>query len=307
MSWLSEAVDSLFGGGDDKAKKRRQQEEAARLAAEKAAQEQAQAEWASGLDKSKSGAYGSANDFFTSLGLDPTAYESSIDDYINQAYGGLQYGDDYSQIGGGVGQAVFDQETGKLRARAGGDVDKTFGGNWLDSYITDTVDDEAIANILGEQRGSADEYLQNLYDRGVLTETGYQGGQSEIERQFGAGGDLLSQLGGGLINSARSGFEGIADRAAGDAASASLFGGFDIGDYTSQIDADLASFLDSLEGNLRGQAGDLFSTGGILGKAGVAQGAQNIGQKKNPKSAAVLGQYGEDEEEDDRSAVSDVF
>jgi hypothetical protein len=117
----------------EEAERRRKEEldrEERKLADEKAEKERKIAERAA--RRTQAGAQGrsSINTHLTGLGLDPSEYGGSIDDLINSVLMGISPEDENpGSYFTGITDKFVDTETGRLRSRAGRDLDKLFGSS----------------------------------------------------------------------------------------------------------------------------------------------------------------------------------
>ena len=147
-----------------------------------------------------------------------------------------------------------------------------FQSSWLPGGATDTLEGEYYT----KQRADADEYLNNLLKRKVITDTGYKAGVSELDRQSTGVRTKLDSLGQMLLNQERDTLAGYADRARAGASSLPVGGAFDFTPYQSGAEGELASFNSKL-GDLYGSQvpSDLFDKTVLASIAGGAQGAGN--------------------------------
>lgn len=154
----------------------------------------------------------------------------------------------------------------------GGAFAPEFQSSWLPSNATDALEGE----FYSKQRASADDYLNNLLKRGVITQTGFNAGTGELDRQSAGVRTKLDSLGQMLLNQERDTLGGYADRARGAASSLPVGGTFDITPFTTGAQGELSSFQSKL-GDLYGSQvpSDLFDKTVLASIAGGAQGAGN--------------------------------
>lgn len=295
MSWLS----NMFGGGDttdyvaqqaefDRQKKAKKAEQQAR---EEAAAKKA--ELATLRTNSANMARDEANQYFTSQGLDPTQYSSQIDSRINQLLGTIAE-DDPNPAGyfTGLGENIYDAEQSGARSRALRSVDPVFGQDFDRSLIGDTFDDQYLNDIGTEQRGIADQMVENMRKRGVITDTGKAAALADLDRQGAGVRTTLNELGTGLLESGRESLRGVADRARTNASNLSLGQNFDVSGYQNEVDQKFNDFLSGFNDSLRSRIPtDLYDVGGLAAIAGAGQGAQNTAFDPN----AAQGLFQEDQ------------
>jgi hypothetical protein len=170
-----------------------------------------------------------------------------------------------------------EQELGTLRSGALSSLGGTFAPEFERSLIPSTYDDPFIASAYASERGKADEYLNNLLKRGVITQAGYTGGQQAVGEQEAGVRSQLQTLGDQLLEAQRGKLTDVANRARGTASTLELGQTFDPNIYSNE--------LNTTVGDIGSQFGDLYSASapkglfdlsGLASKAGAAQGAQNL-------------------------------
>lgn len=249
-----------------------------------------------------------AKNYFSQQGLVPDQYTSAIDDAINNALAGVPTDDpNPGTYFKDIGEKVYGTETTNARNKALRDVNQRFQPDFENSRINDNVDDATLSAIEQEQEGGANEYIQRLLDRGVITDTGYQAAQRDIGRQANSAKARLNEIGTGEVAGGRQKLRDIANRGRQTSQNLSLGDPFDVGTYSSEVDNAFNDFLNSLGTDLRAKAPtDLFSTGGLAAIAGAGQGAQNT--KFNPKAlAGIPGVDDENQDEENRLQSENVF
>jgi hypothetical protein len=123
----------------------------------------------------------------------------------------------------------------EYRNTALGRVNAEFQPEFERSLVPDTYDDPYIAEAYGQQAGKADEYLNNLLKRKVITDAGYKGGLANKEEQ-GAG--VRTELGGlseAMLEAQRGKLTGVADRARSAASGLQLGQTLDPSIYSNEI------------------------------------------------------------------------
>lgn len=272
----------------------------AQAAAEaKAAQDKAAADAANQLYRTNASgaARNSANQYFSNLGLNPADYSGDIDTKINEILG-LSAPDD-KDLGShlsGLGESIYNSRQNAARTQALRGVDSTFAPDFERSRISDSADDPFLADINNEQRGKADTYIQNLFKRGVINQTGVQGAESNLDQQGAKVRTTLDDLGRGVLNSGRDQLSSIANRGRANASSLRLGQSFDPNTYKNEADTANTDFWSKFGDNLRSRIpSNLYDTSNLASIAGGAQGAQNL--KFDPSALAgkaVPGQTNDD-------------
>jgi len=228
--------------------------------------------------------------YFQNMGLDPTQYGADIDQAIASARAGVP---DLASPGSaftGLGQRLYTDLENALRARSMREA------NTLDPMgrIENTADDSIIAEILNRERGEANQYAQNLLDRGVITESGFTGIQGDLEQQGARAQGLLTGLGDNLLAGGQGELDALFGQAKGDAGGLLLGEDFNAQNYQEDINKSFDDFMTNLGSQFEAQLpGDLFKTSGLGSVAGAAQGAQNTKYDRN----ALSGIYDDPDEE----------
>ncbi len=268
--------------------------EAREAAERKAAQERAD------FDARLSGAYTtglqSAQDYFTSMGLDPNDYIGAITSRANSVRGTVPILDGSpGTYFDNLGKQVYDTERTSLQNQNVRTLNNMFGNNYADTRITNDLDDATINAILGEQLSSAEQYVNNLLGRGVITNAGAQAALKNVQNQKGAAQSKLSELGMGQLASGKTSLNNIINSGKSAASNLDLGDIFDPYSYQSKVDSEFENFINNLGTNLRASApSDLFSTSGLAGIAGAAQGGQNTVYDPNAL-AGIFDQQNNDE------------
>jgi len=276
----------LFGGGNDKLQLlyQMQKDQQARSDAATAAARDAQT--AADLRNTNLSRRGQAVDsaraeaqsYLSSLGLDPAAYSSDIDQTINDALSSTAEDDpNIGQYISNLGEQVYNNKTNSLRSAAGRNVDLAFGPDYSYSKIADTLDDPILAEIGNQQRSKADDYVNNLVKRGVLTASGQGAAERNLDDQSARVRSILNELGKSSLDTGRSNLDAIANRARQTASTLTLGNNFDPGAYTSEASKAFDDFVsglgDSIKSKLPGTP--LYDTSTLAAIGGSAQGAGN--------------------------------
>lgn len=223
-------------------------------------------------------ARGSANQYFQNLGLDPSGYSGDIDTKINEILGLSAPGDkDLGSHFAGLGESIYNSRQNAARTQALRGVDSTFAPDFERSRISDSADDPFLADINNEQRGKADTYINNLFKRGVINQTGVQGAEKNLDDQGARVRTTLDDLGRGVLDSGRQSLSDIANRGRTNASTLRLGQTFDPNTYSGQADTAYNDFSSRLGDNIRSRIpSNLYDTSNLASIAGGAQGAQNL-------------------------------
>ena len=245
-----------------------------------------------------------ADDYFASMGLDPHDYSSTIQNTLNSIMAGISPDD--PNPGGyfsNVGETVYDKAQTGARNKYARTFDDIFAPNFETQRIADTADDPVLAAINAQMRGDSDTYLNNLLSRGVITATGLDAGEKNLDRQSSAVMARLNEIGNTELASGRSKLTGIANKGRQAADTYKLGSQFDPYQYSTDVDAAFADFMNSLGGNIRAKAqGNFYDTSGLAAIAGQGQGAQNT--KFSPNALAGIT---DNEDDQNRQSSTNVF
>ena len=231
-----------------------------------------------------------ANQLLTSYGLDPAAYQEQLNSYLDSKQAGLQDNTDdpYSTFNpDDLISTITGQETNLRRQTLGNEVNTKFGANYGNKVVSDSFLDSAINDILAEQQGTADTYLQRAADRGILNDTGRTAAANKIAQDRARGQSQLSSLAGGVIDKYQSQGDEVAGKAQQGASGYTLGSNFNIGDYEQQGTGIVESANKNARGDLLNALGgqNFFDTSSLVNIGGQAQGA--TGLVDNTLAAAV--------------------
>jgi len=213
-------------------------------------------------------------------GLDPSLYMQAIAAQYDQMTSQASLAKDpYSIYSDDIATNVVKAENAAKQNAFMADFEKQFGVGADQAALPSTILDDAINNILGEQKTEAQLQLDRGKARGIYNDVGYNAGQSALGTAEAAARSELGALGSGYVDQWRGGLNEIDDRAF------NAYQSFPTGSSAFSLDPYIAERNDYLtrtkanaEGTLRGGLGgrNFFDFGKIGGKVGTAQGALNL-------------------------------
>lgn len=245
------------------------------------------------LEGAVSGATNKAKKHFADLGY--TVSDDIINSIISDAKARVPIDDSRpdSYFTSDVFDAGLNKAQDRVRTVNTGKVAAQFAPGFERSYVTDTLDDNILNTILGEQSNTAMTALKYNKDRGVINDAGYNEATSRFNNQSGAARSTLTDIGDSVLGKIRSGVRDIAGEA-GTAASSWAFGNpsFDLSPYISRTNDFVNQSKTNLEGKIRSAVGDtqLFDIPSILAAAGTAQGPINLTPQGQDQMVAGLDQ-----------------
>lgn len=174
-----------------------------------------------------------------------------------------------------AGPSLEDQRNAFLR-----EVNTRFKPGHEYEAVGSNLLDDAINSILGEQRGSAEQFLERGKARGIYNDVGYNAGRSALENAASVARSDLSRLGSGVIDQYRSKLDAIGDEAYSTASAydPATTPTFSLDPYISRYNETLGRAQTNAAGDLRGVLGgkNYFDFGSIGNRVGQAQGALNL-------------------------------
>jgi hypothetical protein len=167
-------------------------------------------------------------------------------------------------------------------------INTRYAPGFESSYLPDTYDDPLAGTLYGEERGKAEDYLNNLLKRGVITQTGFEAGGKDLDTQGARVRTQLQDIGKTLLDQERSKLGGIIDTGRQRAGSLGVNEAFDFTPYDTQVQSSLGDFGSKFSDAFRANIpGDLFDTSKLASIAGGAQGAGNLGFDPNAVAGAT--------------------
>lgn len=250
-------------------------EAAAALAAQQKAEEDARL---AALREAAAGtARSSAQRYFQQRGLDPAQYSGDIESELQDLLSTVNTQDPNPGLYlRNLGEQTFQNLQNAQRESATRQANLAFGPDYANQRISSTLDDPILADIDAAQRGRADEYIQNLLKRHVITDTGAAGARRNLEEQGAAVRSQLGQIGSDVLSEGRGKLSDILGRARSSAGNVQLGQNYDIAPYQNELDQAYNEFTSNLGENIKSQlGGPLYDTSGLAAAAGAASGAQN--------------------------------
>lgn len=223
----------------------------------------------------KTNAQSIADAYFNQMGVDPSAYEGIIGNLIN-AVSVPQYDANPGSYYSNVGQNAYTQAETQGQNKAKSAIDALFDPNFEYTKVADTTDDPFLSSINAEQRQTAEQFLNNMRARGVITDSGYGAAEKDLDRQGAGVMANLNSIGAGTLATERSNLTDIINRGRSAASGLKLGTAFDPNSYSTQVESQFRDFMNNLGQTLRGKVtGNLYDTSGLPVIAGAAQGAGN--------------------------------
>jgi len=140
-----------------------------------------------------------------------------------------------------------------------------------------SADDAILSSILNEQFQPASDSLLRAFQRGNLTDQGFQTATSQLGSQREAADARLQDLGSGVLGDFRSELRDIAGTGFDRAGAFQLGETFNPQDVQRQIESRTSDLTGRLGGNIRNVLGgeQLFNIEDLITRGGISQGAQN--------------------------------
>jgi hypothetical protein len=163
-----------------------------------------------------------------------------------------------------------------LRTSAMNTIGGYFTPEFENTFVPGGITDPLEQQIYGEQRGTADEYLNRLFKRGVITESGKAAAAADLDKQGARVRQQLQDISDAIIGAEREKIGGIAGRAKERASGLNVGESFDLTPYSSAAQSELGTFQGGLGDLFKSQVPDnLFDTSALGSIAGGAQFAGN--------------------------------
>lgn len=288
MSWFSQ----LFSGpphdyaADQKATD--DARAAQQAAADKATSDKAAADLATLRASVPGTAHASAANYLQGEGVDPNQYSSLIDQKISDIMNTVAPTDpNPGSYFANIGQTVSDAALANKRTQAQSAIQNEFQPDYSNTKVTAALTDPLVSSEYASQRGNADAIIQNMLKRGVVTSSGAQAAENNLDLQAPSVRNKLNTAGDNALATGKQSLDDVINGAMNTAGTLSLGQNFDPSQYGSDADTAFNSFVSRLGDTFKSQVpGNLFDTSGLAAIAGAGQGAANT--KFNPQAAAGI-------------------
>jgi len=238
----------------------------------------------------RSAAGSEADQYFASQGVDPSSYEGQIQQKLSDIAAGIpNETTDPASYYKDVGQQVYDAATNQARAQASSALDRIFTPNLDYTKIPANYADPTVNAIEAEQRGAAEQFLNNLRARGIINAAGYSAGEKNLDTQAAGVTARLNEIAQGALASGRQSIDDIRNQAYSAANQLKLGQTFDPSSYGSNVDQTFNDWVNNLGTTIRGKVGtsQLFDTSGLGAIAGAGQFAQNTPYDPNALAGII--------------------
>jgi hypothetical protein len=146
------------------------------------------------------------------------------------------------------------------------------------TLIPSTTDDPYIESSLGKARGTAQQFIENMFRRGTVSGSGRTAGLSAISAQDPTVKGKLEGVSNALLEGGRAKLRGVSSRGYG-AATGQSGETFDPNPYYNEANTSAAQFLSAFPGSYTtavGDAGIGYDTSGLGGSAGGVTSPANV-------------------------------
>lgn len=241
-----------------------------------------------------------ARRYFEEQGLDPDDYTSDIAEYVDNVRRGVPLNDaNPMTYFADIGKRIWDQEQTQFRNRSLRSLRPFTQEGFATNRFGDTLDDQYLQSILAENRVKADEYIQRLLDRGVITDVGAAAAKADVDKQQARANIRLQDIGASQLEGLRGGLRDIAAQARTAASGLHLGDTFDSEYWRKRIDDKTAEGVNLFSDKLRAATpDDLFDTSRLALIAGIAQGSRNK-STPNKKRRQIFGAVDDEKEDND--------
>ncbi len=255
------------------------QQRAEELARQATQREQDTGDFNLNLDAAFQGALGQGTSQIEQRGLNPDDFMSSLMSELQGVRRSVPFLDPNpgSFFGGDIADIVLNRATDTSRRGFTNTLNEFAAPGFATSLFPDTADDSILESILNEQFQPASDQLLRAFQRGNLTDQGFQTATSQLGSQREAGSARLSDVGGGVLSDFRSQLRDIGSTGFSRAGAFELGGSFDPENTRGLIDARFADLSGRLGGSIRNALGgeQLFNIEDLITRGGIAQGGQN--------------------------------
>lgn len=230
-----------------------------------------------------------ASDVFKQWGVDPNAYSSGLGQSLDDIIASLgDSKDPYSTLNGkDIATQLLEGQQTTQRNQLASEANKDFGLDYGNKLINSHLLDDTINQILSEQQGGAQDFLNRGKARGIYNDVGYNAGEKSLQGQAQAGQSQIAGTANDVLDKYRSKANDISTKAFNAANNATLGQSINLDDYVNQGNDILNQASTYGSGDLRTALGgqQFFDFSGLTNAAGGAQGATNL---RDSNIAAVL-------------------
>lgn len=272
----------------------REKQAADQRAQDKADADAAAAKLAALRSSTADAARNQTQDYLRQQGLDPTQYSGDIDSQINRILTTINPSDPNPGSSFlNADQTIYNNLTKNYQSKNQTALNNVFSPNFETTKLPTTIDQPYVDNIYADQRSQADNIIQNMLKRGVLTSTGVVGAEGDLDRQAPGVKTQLQQLADSVIAGGQSKLKDIANTAQTTAGTLKLGQQFDPTSYSKQTDDAFNNFIANLSTSIKAKVpGNLFQTNGLAAIGGAAQGAGNTAYDPTAAAGSIAGTTG---------------
>jgi hypothetical protein len=227
--------------------------------------------------------------YFTSRGIDPAAYGSDIDTQLNNILNGIAPNDpNPGSYYANAPQDIYNSIQSSQESKANAALDALFNPTYSSDKINQSLVDPITGKIYNDQRAQADAIVQNMIKRGVLTASGGNAAEADLDRQAAGVRSKLQGFGSDVVAGGQQSLDDIINSAHQTASGLHLGQAFDPNTYVGKASDTFDRFINSLGDSVNAKVGNsnLFQTNGLAAIGGAAQGAGNT--KYDPLAAAGI-------------------
>ena len=230
------------------------------------------------LDSAYNQSQDNINQYFSSLGLDPTQYAAQITNRLNTQRSQVPQLDPnpYAVFGDNLGQSIVNELTGAAQSRGRTQLDSLFGQNYSANELPLHLVDPVIQQILGERISPLQDQLTNAQLRGTLNDKGMSGALEQLNQDRTAGQSTLSRLGTNVLMGDRGEVDNYLSGVYNTASTMPLLAAntFDPNQYYNEAESRTDRYRSNLYGDTLNALGNTqFSDiTKLLNAGGVAQG-----------------------------------
>lgn len=275
------------------------QQEAAARARKEAEQARKQQEFDANLGAARASGSQGALDLIGQRGLDVDYYDPLVAaelDRIQSTVPNLAPNPGSYFVDDIIADAVLNRETGLQRQGFLNQFENFAPTGFAQEAFPSTADDAILDAIFAEQYEPASQNILRAFNRGNLSQQGYDLATENLGTFEPAARSRLQEVGGGVLEGNRQQLRDIASQGRTAAGAFELGQAFDPSTFESRIGTTTGELSGRLEGDIRSALGgeNLFPIDSVIQKAQIGQGASNEG------SPALLAALSESRREKDK-------